>query len=47
MTRQKAYTPDGEIEVDVVTPLDKLRTAKNEASTIEERVAAIEKYLGV
>jgi len=45
--KQIAYTKDGEIEIDIVTPLEVLQSDKAKATTLEQRVAAIEKYLGV
>lgn len=47
MTKVQAYTKDGEILIDIITPLDILKSEKAAATTTEQRIAAIEKYLGV
>jgi len=45
--KQQAWTKDGEIIIDVVTAFETLKSDKDKATTIEQRVSAIEKFLGV
>jgi len=45
--KQKAWTKDGEIEIEVVTLKEILQSDISKATTIEQRLVAIEKYLGV
>jgi len=45
--KQQAWNKDGEVWIDVVTPLEILQEEKAAAMTIEQRVIAIEKFLGV
>jgi hypothetical protein len=52
MTKIPAWTPAGTIEIDAPadderTKIEALKRDKSKATTIEERMAVIEKYLGV
>jgi len=44
--RVTGHTKDGEVQVDIVTPQDVLKDDISKATTIEQRLTAIEKYLG-
>jgi len=45
--KQQAWTKDGEIEINVVTPQELCKEEISKATTIEQRLSAIEKFLEV